>query len=66
VDSLGDGVDAVGGGAGSPEDPPGLQLREGPFSGSSQPGVVAVELLIVLGLFAVLVVRGAEGAPAPW
>ncbi len=29
--------------------------------GGSEPGVVAVELLVVLGLFAVVVVRGSEG-----
>lgn len=54
-------VDAAGGTFGSPEQSPGLQLREGAFSRGSQPGVVVVELLVVLRLFAVVVVRGAEG-----
>lgn len=64
MDGLDDG--AAGGTSGSPEESPGLQLSEGAFAGSSESGVVVVELLAVLGLFAVVVVRGAEGALAPW
>jgi hypothetical protein len=37
----------------SPEESPGLQLGEGAFAWSSQSGVVAVELLVMPGLFAV-------------
>jgi Flp pilus assembly pilin Flp len=42
----------------SAEQSPGLQLYVGTFVGRSQSGVVAVELLIRLGLFAVVVVGG--------
>lgn len=51
----------VDGGACSAHDAPGFELGEGAFAGGSESGVVAVELLVVLGLFAVVVVRGAEG-----
>lgn len=61
MDSLNDGADAAGGASGSPEQPPSFQLGEGAFAGGSQPGVVTVELLVVLGLFAVAVVRGSKG-----
>lgn len=54
-------ADAAGGASGSPEQTPGLQLREGPFARGPQPGVVAVELLVVGELFTVAVVRGADG-----
>ncbi|GGQ37089.1 hypothetical protein GCM10010266_70630 [Streptomyces griseomycini] len=36
-------------------------MGEGAFAGGSESGVVAVELLVVLRLFAVAVVRGAKG-----
>src|SRR4051794_36431254 len=42
-------------------DAPCFELGEGAFARSSQPGVVAVELLVVLGQFAVVVVRCADG-----
>lgn len=61
TDGLDGGADAAGGASGSAEDPPGLQLREGVFAGCPQPGVRAIELLVTLGLFAVVVVRGADG-----
>lgn len=61
MDGLDDGADASGGASGPAEDVPGLQLCEGAFAGCSQPCVVAVELLIVSGLFVVVVVRGADG-----
>ncbi|GHG23896.1 hypothetical protein GCM10017667_69240 [Streptomyces filamentosus] len=61
VDGLDDGADVVGGASGATEDAPGLQLCEGAFSGGSEPCVVSVELLVVGGLFAVVVVGGAEG-----
>lgn len=60
MDGLDDGADASGGASGLTEDPLGLQLREGAFSRCSEPGVVAVELLVVLGVFAVVLVRGAN------
>jgi hypothetical protein len=53
-------------GARSAHDAPCLELGEGEFARSSQPDVIMVELLVMLGLFAVVVVRGAEGAPASW
>lgn len=43
-------------------DAPGLEPGEGAFAGGSEAGVVAVELLVLLGLFAVVVVRGVEGS----
>ena len=61
MDGLDDRADASGGASGSPEQAPRLQLGEGAFSRRSQAGVVAVELLVVLGLFAVVVVGGADG-----
>ncbi len=36
-------------------------MGEGAFTRRSESGVVSVELLVVLGLFAVVVVRSAEG-----
>jgi hypothetical protein len=36
-------------------------LGEGVFAGCAQAGMVAVVLLVVLGQFAVAVVRGADG-----
>lgn len=38
-----------------------LELGEGPFAGCSETGVITVELLVVRWLFAVVVVRGADG-----
>ncbi len=61
MDRLDDGADAAGGASGSAEDPPRHQLRENPFARSPRLRAVAVELLLVLGLFAVVVIRGAEG-----
>jgi hypothetical protein len=54
-------ADAAGGTTGSPQQPPGLELGEGAFAGSPESAVVAVDLLIELELFAVVVVRSAEG-----
>lgn len=56
-----DGADAAGGASGPPEQSPGLQLCESTFSRSPQPGMIAVERLVVLGLFAVVAVGGADG-----
>lgn len=65
MDGLDDGADTAGGTSRSPEQSPGLQLRVGAFARSSQPCVVPVKLLVVLGLFAVVVVGDAEdGADA--
>lgn len=61
VDGLDDGADAASGASGAAEKPPGLQLREGTFSGISQSGVIAVELLVVLRLIAVVAAGGANG-----
>ena len=61
MDGLDGAADAAGGGACFAHDARGLEPGEGAFTGGSEPGVVAVELLVVLGLFAVVVVRGAEG-----
>lgn len=61
MDGLDDGADAAGWTSGSPEQSPGLQLVEGALTEGPESGVVAVELLAVLGLFAVVVVPGAEG-----
>lgn len=58
---LNEGADAVGGASGPAEDSPGFELREGAFAGGSRLGVVAVEPLLVLGLFVVVVGGGAEG-----
>jgi hypothetical protein len=60
MNGLGDGAGAACGASGSSEQPPGFQLREGAFAGGSQSGVVAAVLLLVLGKFAVAVVRGAD------
>jgi hypothetical protein len=50
LDGLDDGADAAGGASGSAEQSPGLQLYEGTLK-----NVVAAELLVVLGVFAVVV-----------
>lgn len=60
MDGLDSGADTPGGTSGSPEQSPGLQLRQGALAGSPQPGVVTVELLVVLGLFVVVVIGGAD------
>src|ERR1044072_1420498 len=56
------GVDRVDGAADTPRraarsshDAPCLELSEGAFAGGSESGVITVELLVVLGLFAVVV-----------
>lgn len=61
MDGLDDRADGAGGASGPSEELPGLQLGEGAFAGGSKPGVVTVELLVVVGLFAVVVVGGADG-----
>ena len=61
MDGLDGAADAAGGGACSAHDAPGFELGEGAFAGGSESGVVAVELLVVLGLFAVVVVGSANG-----
>ncbi len=58
---LEDGSDAARGASGPPEQSAGFQLCEGTFSRRPQPCVITVELLVVPGLFAVVVVGGANG-----
>lgn len=50
MDGLDDGADASGGTSGSPEDPPLLQLSEDAFARRPEPGVVTVELLLLVVL----------------
>lgn len=60
MDGSDDAADASGRAMRSAHDAPGLELCEGPFARGSESGVVSDELLVVGGLFAVSVVRGAD------
>src|ERR1044072_6519148 len=61
VDRLDGAADTSRRAARSAHDAPCLELSEGAFAGGSESGVITVELLVVLGLIAVVVVRSADG-----
>lgn len=65
MDGLDNGADTAGGASSPPERSPGFQLCEDTFSKSPQPGVITVELLVVLRLCAVVAAGGASGGAGP-